>query len=217
MRIELPSGTAAELARPEGEPVRGVALAPDIMGLRPLFDDLCARLAADYGWVVCAPEPFPGRTDLSIDDRLKSGVASLNDHEVLGDLVDAAEATGCERLAVLGFCMGAMYALKAAPTGAFDKAVAFYGMIRLPDEWHGPGQGEPLDAVAERGGTEVLAICGTEDPYTPPEDRDALRAAGVAVVEYEGAEHGFVHDPDRPAHRADDAADAWSRVAEFLA
>ena len=74
-----------------------------------------------------------------------------------------------------------------------------------------------LDAVAERGDTDVLAICGTEDPYTPPDDRDALRAVGVEVVEYEGAEHGFVHDPDRPTHRADDAADAWRRVVEFLA
>lgn len=216
MRIELPSGTAAELARPESEPTRGLALAPDIMGLRPLFDDLCARLAADHGWAVCAPEPFPGRTDLSLDDRLASGVASLNDHEVLGDLVDAADATGCARVAVLGFCMGGMYALKAAPTGAFDKAVAFYGMIRLPDDWHGPGQGEPLDAAVGRGDTDVLAICGTEDPYTPPDDRAALRRAGAHVVEYEGAEHGFVHDPERPAHRAEDAADAWRRVVEFL-
>ena len=216
MRIELSSGTAAELAIPDGDPVRGVALAPDIMGLRPLFDDLCARLAADYGWAVCAPEPFPDRTDLSLEDRLTSGVASLNDHEVLGDLVDAADATGCETVAALGFCMGGMYALKAAPTGAFDKTVAFYGMIRLPDDWHGPGQGEPLDAVRIRGDTEVLAICGTEDPYTPPDDRAGLKGAGAQVIEYEGAEHGFVHDPDRPAHRPDDATDAWKKVAAFL-
>jgi carboxymethylenebutenolidase len=217
VRIELPSGTPAELALPEGDATRGVALAPDIMGLRPLFDDLCARLAAEYGWAVCAPEPFPGRTDLSLEDRLKSGVAELNDHEVLGDLVDAADATGCEDVAVIGFCMGGMYALKAAPTGGFDKAVAFYGMIRLPEDWHGAGQGEPLEAVRAADTTEVMAICGTEDPYTPADDRADLRAAGATVVDYEGAEHGFVHDPSRPAHRADDAADAWRRVADFLA
>ena len=35
-------------------------------------------------------------------------------------------------------------------------------------------------------------------------------------MRYEGADHGFVHDPSRPAHRADDAADAWSRVLAFL-
>jgi len=36
------------------------------------------------------------------------------------------------------------------------------------------------------------------------------------IVVYASAEHGFVHDPERPAHRADDAADAWSRVLAFL-
>ena len=44
MRIELSSGTPAELVVPPA-PTRGVVLAPDIMGLRPLFDDLAARLA----------------------------------------------------------------------------------------------------------------------------------------------------------------------------
>jgi carboxymethylenebutenolidase len=50
----------------------------------------------------------------------------------------------------------------------------------------------------------------------PPADADALEAAKVEVVRYEGADHGFVHDPTRPAHRPDDAADAWRRVLAFL-
>ena len=44
-------------ARPEGMPRRGLVLHPDIMGLRPLFEDLCRRLAT-HGIAVCAPEPF---------------------------------------------------------------------------------------------------------------------------------------------------------------
>jgi carboxymethylenebutenolidase len=36
------------------------------------------------------------------------------------------------------------------------------------------------------------------------------------VVVYPGAEHGFVHDPERAAHRPDDAADAWRRALAFL-
>ena len=36
------------------------------------------------------------------------------------------------------------------------------------------------------------------------------------MVRYPSAEHGFVHDPDRPAHRADDAADAWRRAIAFF-
>lgn len=219
MRINLPSGTPAELALPEAAPARGVVLAPDIMGLRPLFDDLCARLASEQRWAICAPEPFPGNEQLSLDER-RTAVADQRDDDRIGDLVAAAdvlEAEGCERVAVMGFCMGGMYALKASGTGRFDRAVAFYGMIRVPAGWRGPGHAEPLDFVTGSA-TPVLAIIGGEDPYTPPEDVDALRAVGdrVTVVVYPEAEHGFVHDPARPGHRADDAADAWRRVSEFL-
>ena len=44
-------------ARPDGMPVSGLVLHTDIMGIRPLFDDLCRRLAT-HGFAVCAPEPF---------------------------------------------------------------------------------------------------------------------------------------------------------------
>jgi dienelactone hydrolase len=50
-------------ARPTGMPLAGLVLHPDIMGIRPLFDDLCRRLAT-HGLAVCAPEPFA-----SLDDR----------------------------------------------------------------------------------------------------------------------------------------------------
>src|SRR6056297_2535867 len=198
MRTTLPSGTPAELVRPDGEPTRGLVIAPDIMGLRPLFDDHVARLAIEQGWVVCAAEPFPGREDLSIDDRL-AAVHDLDDARVLGDLAAAADATGCEQVGVLGFCLGGMYALKGATTGRFDRAVSCYGMIRLPEGWQGPGQAEPLDLLAA-GHAPVLALVGTADPYTPPDAVDALEAAGATVVRYDGAEHGFIHDPSRPAH-----------------
>ena len=61
-----------------------------------------------------------------------------------------------------------------------------------------------------------MAIVGTVDQWTPPEDVEAAEAAGVTVVRYEGADHGFVHDDSRPAHRADDAADAWQQAIAFL-
>ena len=218
MRISLPSGTPAELAIPDGEPIRGIALAPDIGGLRPLFDDMCAQLAAEHGWAVCAPEPFPGRETMTLEERMAS-VGTLTDDGQLGPLVEAGEHLrnlGVAPVAVLGFCMGGMYALKASGTGAFDKAVAFYGMIRVPKQWQSDTQTPPLDHVAKLGASPVLAIIGTADPYTPPDDVEALEKAGATVVRYEGAEHGFVHDPSRPTHRADDAIDAWTRVREFL-
>ncbi len=222
MRISLPSGTPAELAlppehhRPYSSTPLGIALAPDVSGLRPLIDDLCARLARDHGWAVCAPEPFAHLPGSSGEERM-AAMPELDDERQLGDLVAAADRTGCARTAVMGFCMGGMYALKAAGTGRFERAVSFYGMIRVPEAWRGPRQGEPLEHLARRRDTPVLAIVGGRDPYTPPDDVEALRAASdVTVVVYPEAEHGFVHDPARPAHRAEDAADAWRRAVEFL-
>lgn len=216
-RITLPSGTAAVLARPSdgSAPSRGVVVAPDIGGLRPLFEDLCQRLADDHGWAVCAPEPWPGREDLTLEERL-AAVGSLADDDVIGDLTAAADATGVEPVGVIGFCMGGMYTLKAAGTGRFDRAAAFYGMIRIPEQWRSDTQAEPLDAVTSPDACPVLAIIGTDDIWTPADDVDALEAAGAQVVRYAGAEHGFIHDPDRPGHRADYAADAWRRVATWL-
>jgi carboxymethylenebutenolidase len=219
MRITLPSGTPAELARPERPSGLGVALHPDIGGLRPLFDDLCARLAAEHGWTVCAPEPFPGREAMTLEERM-AAVGEIDDERHLGALREAARATECTRLAVIGFCMGGMYTLKAAGNTvapAFDRAVAFYGMIRVPEHWRGPGHGEPLDALRSPSACPVLAVIGERDVWTPPDDVAALEALeNVTVVRYPNAEHGFVHDPDRPAHRPADAADAWRRAVAFL-
>ena len=114
--------------------------------------------------------------------------------------------------------MGGMYALKAAGLGRFARVVSFYGMIRVPSR-AGPARVRASRStyLARPGASPVLAIIGVRDPYTPPADVDALAALRhVEVVRYPEAEHGFVHDPTRPSHRADDAADAWRRCFAFL-
>jgi len=45
MRITLPSGTSAEIVHVD-DPVMGLVIAPDIFGLRPLYDDMVAKFAA---------------------------------------------------------------------------------------------------------------------------------------------------------------------------
>ena len=211
-RITLPSGTPAEVARPQGTPTRGVVVAPDVMGLRPLFDALCAGLAAEHGWAVCAPEPFPGREHLAKEER---EVGSNDDDLVLGDLVAAADHLEVEPVAVMGFCQGGMWAFKAAATGRFDRAVAFYGLIRVPNA--APGHAQPLELLARPGACPVLAIAGGRDSFVPVDHLEPLRALpGVEIAFYPDAEHGFVHDPERPAHRPVDAAGAWRRAVSFL-
>jgi carboxymethylenebutenolidase len=213
-------------ARPDGMPIAGIVLHPDLMGVRPLFDDLCRRLAT-HGFAVVAPEPFvraPGDVRSAEDPAARQAfIPQLDDELQIGDLEIAADFLvvhdDVREVAVLGFCMGGMQALKAAATGRFDRAVAFYGMIRLPDAWVGPKTRVPLDTASAVCST--LAIFGGADPYTPEADIDALRAAWAdradcEIVVYPDADHGFVHAPERPSHRADDAADAWRRVLSFL-
>jgi dienelactone hydrolase len=217
MRIDLPDGTPAELARPStgADPARGLVLCPDIMGLRPLFDDLAQHLADEQSWVVVAPEPFPGREQLDLAERM-AAVATLDDLAAMTTLQQAADATGMDHVGVLGFCMGGMWSLKASALGRFDRAVSFYGMIRMPEGWGSPTMGDAIDFVTAPAACPVLELVGSEDSFVPMADVADLQAADAAVVIYEGADHGFVHDASRPNHRADDAADAWSRAIAFL-
>jgi carboxymethylenebutenolidase len=94
--------------------------------------------------------------------------------------------------------------------------VSFYGMIRMPEQWQSPTQADALDLVTRSGACPVLELVGSADPWVPAADAAALAEAGGEVVVYPGADHGFVHDPDRPTHRPDDAADAWARAISFL-
>jgi carboxymethylenebutenolidase len=213
-------------ARPLGMPSSGVVLHPDILGIRPLFEDLASRLAS-HGFAVASPNPFfetPATELETLDAAARLGmVKDLKDEIQIGGLEAAADYLvvndGVSEVAVVGFCFGGMYALKAAASGRFDRAVTFYGMVHAPDAWRSETLADPLDGISSA--CPVLAIFGGVDQWTPAADvaelRDSLAAiTGSDVVVYPEADHGFVHDPDRPAHRAEDSADAWSRVLAFL-
>lgn len=215
MNIVLPSGTAAYLVAVE-DASTSVVITPDIFGLRPLFVDLAERLARDWSVTTIVVEPFPG-LDLGeeVEPRF-AAVPALDDDAHLDDLVAAADRAGCEHAGLLGFCMGGMYCFKAARSARLTRIVSFYGMIRLPPAWVGPGQREPLTYLAPGDADKVLAIIGERDPYTPADDVLALEATGVHVVRYPEADHGFAHAPERPTHRRDDAADAFERARQWL-
>jgi carboxymethylenebutenolidase len=216
VRTVLPSGTAVEIDDSVAAPAMGLVIAPDIFGLRPLFDDLVARLARDWNVRVAAVEPFPGHSfGTEVAERM-AAMPALQDDDHLRDLVEAADLLGCVRTGAIGFCMGGMYCHKAVRSGRFDRIVAFYGMIHVPEAWRSATQGDPIELMRRGDPTRVLSIIGARDPYTPAPDVDELRAAGVTVCEYPDAEHGFAHDATRPSHRADDAHDAFERARQWL-
>lgn len=189
-----------------------------MMGRRALFDEMAARLATAQNWNVIVVEPFRDRTFTTTTTEERHAIMSeMVDEDVVGDLVEAADRLEVSTAGLMGFCMGGMYTFKAAASHRFSRLVSFYGMIRLPDKWKGPGQREPLALLPHLDDlSAVLSIIGTEDPYTPSKDVDDLEALGVSVARYEGAEHGFVHDAKRPAHRPKDAADAWAKAIQHL-
>ena len=213
-------------ARPVTQPDAGLVVHPDMLGVRELFDDLCRRLAT-HGFAVACAEPFarfPPEVREAPDASVRMArMKDMDDDVQLGDLAAAAdflrETDGVERVMIVGFCMGGMYTLKAAATGVFARAVAFYGMVRVPEDWKGPSLHDALETAAQVCAT--LAIFGGKDPWVPLTDVEALRAAwrdryDCEIVVYPDADHGFVHGIERPAHRPDDAADAWRRAIAFL-
>jgi carboxymethylenebutenolidase len=216
MRIVLPSGTPAEIDQSAVNPSMGLVIIPDIFGLRPLFEEMVARFAKEWNMAVIAFEPFPGRTFSDDVAERFAAMSQLDDDVIFRDAMQAADALGVERVGLIGYCMGGMYCHKAAQHERFVRIASFYGMIHIPFDWAGPKQAEPIACLKAGHADRVLAIIGSQDPYTPPAQVDELRDAGVTVVEYKEAAHGFAHDSARPAHRAEDAADAFLRTHRWL-
>ena len=120
MRITLPSGTEAEVVK-HPNPKMGLVIAPDIFGLRPLFDNMVQTLSDAWQMSVIAVEPFPGRGfGPEIEPRM-AAIPELKDTDAIGDLHAAADLLGTPVTGLLGFCMGGMYCFKAARDERFAR------------------------------------------------------------------------------------------------
>jgi carboxymethylenebutenolidase len=205
-----------ELVRAE-DPILGVVILPDVLGLRPLFNDIAGRLSTEQRWSVAVVEQYPGREEVPVQQRLAE-MADFDAKRQVADCAAAAELLGTPRVSVLGFCLGGAGALRAAANPRYEHVVSCYGMIRLPDEWRAGGATNPIDDLSASPAetSKVLAIAGTLDPYVSEEDLLALEAIGAHTRRFPGASHQFMHDPDAPSYRPDDATAAWANAVEWL-
>ncbi len=219
--FNLPSGTAA-VQNTVDNPSRALVIIPDVLGLRPLYEEHTKRISEENNWNVCCYELYAEMSELETVEQRFAAAHKLEDDRVLGDAIAAADLMTTDLgldipVGLTGFCMGGMYTSKGVSTGRFARGVSFYGMIDIPDDWKSDTQGEPLDHIARGDVSSLLAIIAEDDHWTPPEKVEKLRAAGVKIANFAGCEHGFVHDPNRTEHRAEQAAEAWRTAIDFLA
>lgn len=221
MEIQLSSGSQATLIKIDNSK-RGLVIIPDVMGYRPLFVDMANDLSQKWNTSVCVIDPFPDHTftETEYEESLKSHMAAvpeLKDSRIYADADDAATQTGADKVGLIGFCMGAMFTLKTvAKVSGIDKGVAFYPQIILPKEFTGPDIAEPLETITTESAINTMAVLGDMDHYTPPDAIEQLKATGVTCSIFEGCDHGFVHDPARPAHKPAETAQAFEQACAFL-
>ncbi|GAA4395755.1 dienelactone hydrolase family protein [Tsukamurella soli] len=231
------AGLPVYRADPASGPIRGaVIVIHEIWGLVGQIESVADRLAAE-GYVGIAPDLFSsfGLTPEvgaqieqlmfhgTEEDRaraqplLREKAAPARSPEfaaravpALVELVDALVAEGTAPVFVTGFCFGGTYAFALA---AADRRIAgaapFYGIA--PEH-------ADLSAIA----CPVLAFYGGTDARvtgTLPQLTEAMAEAGVefSPVVYPEAGHAFFNDTNPVMYQPDAAADAWTRLLEFLA
>lgn len=203
------------LARPVNGKGRAVLVLHAWWGLNETIRQICQRLA-DAGYVAFAPDLYHGKVASEIAEAEQLGQA-LDANFALAKAEIAAAARFVSQqadetargVAVLGFSLGAYYALDlaAAAPNLIDKVVLFYGT----------GGG---DWRASRA--DYLGHFASDDPYEPPANHDqlaqALTVAGRSVdfQVYPNTGHWFCESDRVDAYQPEAAALAWARTLDFL-
>jgi len=202
----------AYLALPASRQGPGVLLLHAWWGLKPFFKQVCDQIAAQ-GFIVLAPDLRNGQVAQTIDEA--KALMEAADNQVVGDTVMAAKdflfahpARTGDKLGVVGFSMGASWALVAATYAPeqFGAVVAFYGA--------GEADFSKLQA-------KYLGHFSDADEWESMEwvnwMAGEMRKAGLdpTILIYPGLPHWFV-EADRPEYRPEAAQLAWERTYTFL-
>jgi carboxymethylenebutenolidase len=184
-------------------------------GLNDTIKSFCTRLA-DSGFVAFAPDLYHGKIADTISDAEVLGKALDGNHlQAKAEIKDAVnflnEHTGrsSSNLAVVGFSLGAYYALDLAASDPerIHSVVLFYGT----------GSDDFSSSKAA-----YLGHFAENDPFEPRSGVDeleqALKNSGRQVTfhYYPGTGHWFF-EPDRiDAYNKEAASLAWERTLSFL-
>jgi carboxymethylenebutenolidase len=206
-------GTLAQPAEAQ-TPMPCLLLLHEIGGVNSSLRERARALAAE-GYAVFTPDLFGGRFGLRALARLVMGASVRPLHnQTVRDLCLAlarmAALPGVDptRIAVVGYSMGAAYALQLACLERSLRAAAVF-CGQLP---------RPLSAL--RHSCPIVASYAGRDPtcrgIAPRLDRALTQYAIVHDLKvYASVAHAF-YDPFGPMYEPQAAADAWQRTVNFL-
>ncbi len=210
--VELGDGIRAWRSRPHSGAGPGVLLLHPWWGLNATMRDFADRLSG-AGFVVVAPDLYRGAVVDTIEAAevaVDREPASARRPIVRAGLDHLRVQPGVEptQMAVVGFSMGAWFALDAANSDPGIAAVVLnYGT--------GPTSDRRSSNPAVQG------HFAADDPYEAAEYVDgleaSLRAGGLDVQfhRYRGVHHWFM-EPDRPEYDVAAATLGWDRTIAFL-
>jgi len=203
--------TSAYVARPENDTTAAVVLIQEWWGINDHIRDIAGRYAKE-GYVCIAPDLYRGKLAKDADEaaKLMNELAIEDGMETIrAAIAEAKRAYDVQKIGITGYCMGGIFALRAAcEIDELAAAAPFYGDI-------------PEEDVLKKLSMPTLFIAGERDAWINPEKVNTLKEAvrkydlPVEVVTYD-ADHAFFNDTRPAVYDAEAAADAWKRVLDLF-
>jgi carboxymethylenebutenolidase len=211
----------AYIARPKTLPASAVVVLQELFGVNADIRKTCGELA-EQGFIAAAPDLFwrqePG-VDLSVTSEADwqhglrlyqaydrdAGVRDIND--TLDTVAKLPECTG--RIAVQGYCLGALMTFLTAVRGHVDAAVAYHG-----------ADTEKYLGEVDNLSSPLLMHLGEEDEFISKPAQAEIKAAlaskpNAIVHSYPGQRHAFSRH-NGAHYNATAASLANGRTIEFL-
>jgi carboxymethylenebutenolidase len=208
----------AWVARPEGNPRRGLLVFQEAFGVNAHIREVTERFA-DAGFSAISPELFH-RTAPGFDGKYSDFPAVMPHMQALTEQgldEDVRAAFGwlereqvADNAAAVGYCLGGRVAFLANSVVPLKAAASYYG-----------GYIPTLLGRAGRLSGPMLFFWGGLDHHISEEQRTAVargvREAGKIFVDvvFSHADHGFFCDA-RPSYQAAAAGQAWSLTQTFF-
>ena len=207
------------LATPASGKGPGVIVIQEWWGLNDQVKGVAGMFASE-GFVALAPDFYHGKSAKmgEPDEAQKLMMELFESDSAAKDARGAAEyltahpAVTSKKVGVIGFCMGGFLAILVGGV-APDKVAAVVDCY---------GVGHHVPDLKPMRGTPILGIFGGKDHMANAEATAALektaKDAGVPFtkVVYPEADHAFLNEQRKDAHRPADAKDAWGKILPFL-